>query len=144
MRIATQGAKRKIIYVGLFELIAVACTATALALLGHEAGQAGAAAVGASVVAIAWNFLYNGLFEAWEARQVKKGRGLARRIAHALGFEGSLVLILVPLLAWWLGVTLWEALQLDLSLVLFFVAYGFLFNLAFDRLFGLPISARPV
>lgn len=138
-----QGIKRRIVHVVLFELIAIVCTTAALTLLGHQAGHASATAVGASAVAMGWNFLYNHLFEAWESRQAKKGRSLARRIAHAVGFEGGLVLTLVPLLAWWLDTTLWQAFVLDIGLVLFFVLYGFLFNLAFDRAFGLPASALP-
>ena len=138
-----QGMKRKMVYVVLFELIAIACTTVALAAMGHGTGHATAAAAAASAVAVAWNFLYNSLFEAWESRQVKKGRSLARRVVHALGFEGGLVLTLVPLFAWWLDVSLWQAFVLDLGLVIFFVVYGFLFNLAFDRLFGLPASAMP-
>jgi uncharacterized membrane protein len=27
---------------------------------------------------------------------------------HAIGFEGGLVVMLVPLFAWWLGIGLWE------------------------------------
>lgn len=138
-----QGMKRKMVYVLTFELIAIVCTTAMLAVMGHDTGHATAAAAAASAVAMAWNFIYNHLFEAWETRQVKKGRGIARRIAHALGFEGGLVLTLVPLFAWWLNVSLWEALVLDIGLVIFFVIYGFLFNLAFDRLFGLPASALP-
>ncbi len=138
-----QGLKRKIVYVSLFELIAIGCTTSMLALLGHETGAAGAIAVTTSLIAVVWNFVYNGLFEAWEARQARKGRSLARRIVHAVGFEGGLVLILVPLFAWWLSISLWQAFVLDLGLVIFFVVYAFVFNLAFDRIFGLPASALP-
>jgi len=53
------------------------------------------------------------------------------------------VLWLVPLMAWWFGVSLWRALVMDLGLVMFFLAYTFVFNWAFDRLFGLPKSAQP-
>lgn len=138
-----QGLKRKIVYVSLFELIAIGCTTALLALLGHETGAAGTIAVTTSLIAVVWNFVYTSLFEAWEARQARKGRNLARRIAHAVGFEGGLVLILVPLFAWWLSISLWQAFVLDLGLVIFFVAYAFVFNLAFDRVFGLPASALP-
>ena len=41
-----------------------------------------------SVIAVVWNLLFNTLFEAWESRQARRGRSLARRIAHAVGFEG--------------------------------------------------------
>jgi uncharacterized membrane protein len=46
------------------------------------------------------------------------------------------------LLAWWLDVTLLQAFLYDLTLVVFFVIYTFLFNLAFDKVFGLPASAK--
>jgi len=33
---------------------------------------------------------------------------------------------------------------MDLGLVIFFLVYTFVFNWAFDRVFGLPASAAPV
>jgi uncharacterized membrane protein len=138
-----QGIKRKVIYATLFELIAVALTSSLLMLLaGHDAGHAGVAAVASSVIALLWNLVYNTLFEAWETRQPTRGRGWMRRAAHAIGFEGGLVVILVPLFAWWLDISLWQAFVLDLGLVLFFMVHTFLFSLAFDRIFGLPASAQ--
>ena len=104
-----QGLKRKVVYVSLFELFAVALTSGFLMLLaGHDATHSGVAAIASSTVAVVWNFIYNSLFEAWEARQATRGRSVARRVAHAVGFEGGLVVILVPLFAWWLNITLWR------------------------------------
>jgi uncharacterized membrane protein len=138
-----QGLKRKLVYVISFEVIAIALSSTLLRLLSDSSlVYAGAAAVGASVIAMSWNFVYNTLFEAWEARQARKGRSVLRRAMHALGFEAGLVVMLVPLFAWVLGVGLLEALVLNLAMIVFFLAYNFVFNLAFDRLFGLPLSAR--
>ena len=71
-----------------------------------------------------------------------RGRNVARRIAHAVGFEGGLVLTLVPLFAWWFNVTLWQAFVMDLALIVFFLCYTFVFNWFFDRTFGLPASAQ--
>jgi uncharacterized membrane protein len=110
---------------------------------GHPVVDTGLFAVASSLVAVAWNYVFNTLFEAWEARQAVRGRGFARRAVHAVGFELGLTVLLVPMLAWWLEMSLLEALLYDLTLVLFFVVYTFLFNLGFDRVFGLPASARP-
>jgi uncharacterized membrane protein len=137
-----QGLKRKVVYVTLFELIAVCLTSGILVFSGHDAGHASAAAVASSLLAIIWNFGFNSMFEAWEARQVTRGRNWKRRAIHAIGFEGGLVLVLVPLFAWWLNITLWEALVLDIGLLLFFMVYTYLFSLAFDHVFGLPASAQ--
>ncbi len=139
-----QGIQRKIVYVSLYELFAIAISSAGLALLSDSGlGHASVAAVAASAIAVVWNLVYNGLFERWEARQATKGRSVKRRIAHALGFEGGLVLMLVPLFAWWLGVPLWQAFVLDLGLIVFFLIYTYVFNLGFDRVFGLPASAAP-
>jgi uncharacterized membrane protein len=139
-----QGLQRKIVYVSLYELFAVAISSAGLALLSDSGlGHASVAAVAASAIAVVWNLVYNTLFERWEARQAVKGRGVARRIAHALGFEAGLVVMLVPLFAWWLGVSLWQAFVLDLGLIVFFLVYTYVFNLGFDRVFGLPASAAP-
>ena len=137
-----QGFKRKIVYVSFYELIAIGITSIGLSLLsGQGVGHASVAAVTSSAIAVAWNLVYNTLFEAWEARQVKRGRSLSRRVAHAIGFEGGLVIMLVPLFAWWLDLSLWDAFVLDLGLIVFFLIYTFVFNLVFDRIFGLPASA---
>ncbi|MFN5047587.1 PACE efflux transporter [Roseateles sp.] len=137
-----QGLKRKLVYVSLYELFAVALTSAGLTLLaGSSPGHAGIAAVASSAIALVWNLVYTHLFEAWEARQATRGRNLRRRVAHAVGFEGGLVVMLVPLFAWWLDISLWQALLLDVGLIVFFLVYTFVFNLAFDRLFGLPASA---
>lgn len=138
-----QGPLRKVVYVTLFELIAIGCTTAGLTLLSrHDAGHASIAAVASSTIAVVWNLVYNTLFEAWEARQVTRGRSVARRVAHALGFETGMLLMLVPLFAWWLEISLWHALVLDFGLVLFFLAYTFAFGWLFDTVFGLPASAR--
>jgi len=139
-----QGIKRKIVYVSLYELIAVAITSFGLAYLAEqELSHAGVAAVASSLIAVFWNLSYNTLFEYWEARQPARGRSLLRRLAHAIGFELGLVVMLVPLFAWWLQVSLWQAFILDLGLITFFLVYTFVFNLVFDRVFGLPASAMP-
>ena len=39
------------------------------------------------------------------------------------------------------GLLLWDALVMDLGLVVFFLVYTFVFNWAFDAIFGLPASA---
>ncbi|KAB7536373.1 PACE efflux transporter [Verminephrobacter sp. Larva24] len=94
-----------------------------------------------SAIAVLWNLLFNWAFEHWESRQTVRGRNVRRRIAHAVGFEGGLVVILVPILAWWFGISLWQAFVMDLALVIFFLGYTFVFNWMFDQLFGLPASA---
>lgn len=137
-----QGIKRKIVYVSVYEALAIVVTTFGLAeMSGQGLGVAGVLAVATSVTAVVWNLVFNTLFERWEAGQTVRGRSLARRVAHAIGFEGGLVVFLVPPMAWWLDTTLWQALVMDLGLVVFFLIYTFVFNWVFDRVFGLPAAA---
>ena len=137
-----QGAWRRVLYVALYELIASGVVTLALGLLTeHGWGSSGGLAVGSSLIAVLWNLVFNHFFERWERRQPTRGRSPARRVAHAIGFEGGLLLWLVPFIAWWLGVSLWHALLMDLGLLLFFLVYTFVFTWVFDRVFGLPAAA---
>lgn len=138
-----QGLQRKVVHAVLFEALAIVSVTAALSGVGEGgAAHASVLAVLTSVVALLWNMVYNTLFEAWESRQARLGRGLARRVAHAVGFEAGLVVLVVPLISWWMDMGLWQALLLDLGLVLYFLLYTLVFNWAFDRVFGLPAAAR--
>ncbi len=138
-----QGIKRRVIYVTLYEAIAIAVVTIGLSqMTGQSMQHTSAVSVMASGVAVLWNLGFNALFERWEARQAVRGRSVLRRIAHAIGFEGGLVVFLVPLLAWWLNIGLWQALVTDLGLVVFFLIYTFVFTWSFDSVFGLPASVN--
>ena len=137
-----QGPKRRIIYVSLYEAIAIAVSSLIFIAIGQKASDSGIMAVAASVIAICWNLSFNHLFEKWEARQTVKGRSVLRRVVHAIGFEGGIAAMLIPLMAWWFNITLWEAAVMEAGLLVFFMVYTFAFNWAFDRLFGLPASAQ--
>jgi len=135
--------QRRLVYTFSFEAFGIAIAGIGLMFLsGSALFDTGTVAALASLVAVTWNFIFNTGFEFWEARQTIKGRSFARRTAHALGFELGLSILLAPLLAWWLDVSLWQAFLYDLTLVAFFIIYTFLFNLGFDRVFGLPASAK--
>ncbi|MFO1107362.1 MAG: PACE efflux transporter [Amaricoccus sp.] len=137
-----QGWKRKLVYVTAFEGLAILLSMLGF-MLASDAGPAlsGGLSVLASAVAMVWNLAYNAAFEAWERGQAQRGRPFGRRILHALGFELGLAAVLVPVFAALLGLSLVEAFLLDGGMMLFFLGYTFLFNLGFDRLFGLPASA---
>ncbi|MCU7247287.1 PACE efflux transporter [Pseudomonas koreensis] len=137
-----QGIKRKLVFVTSFELIAIAFNTVILSALGHDTTVSGGLAIACSTVAMLWNFCWNSAFEYWEARQADRTRTLTRRALHAIGFEIGLLGVLVPLFAYSLRIALVEALFLNIGLVLFFLAYTFIFNLMFDKIFGLPLSAQ--
>jgi uncharacterized membrane protein len=133
---------RRVVQALLYEAIAVAIVAPVLSwVFDSPPLSALALTLATSAVALAWNFVYNSMFERWESRQAVRGRSAARRLAHSLGFEIGLVVLLVPLIAWWLGVSLMQALVADIGLMAFFFFYTMVFTWGFDRVFGLPVSA---
>lgn len=134
---------RRVVYVTAYEGLAILFSTLIFLLLGHGGGEAGLSAIIASAVAVAWNFVFTTAFEWWETRNPVKGRSVARRIAHAVLFEGGLCVVLTPVLALTLGISLLEAFITNFGLLVYFLVYTYGFNLGFDRLFGLPESAKP-
>ncbi|MBJ2151885.1 PACE efflux transporter [Paracoccus sp. IB05] len=134
-----QGWKRRVTYLGLFEATAILISST---FLSYVSGKSGAHSLALSMMitttAITVNFFYNLAFEAWEVRQVRRERTVARRVLHALGFQICLVTLLIPLIAWWFEVSLIEALLMDMALIVFFPIYTMIFTWGFDLVFGTP------
>ncbi|MBA4352571.1 MAG: hypothetical protein C0427_15170 [Rhodobacter sp.] len=143
MKLHQRPTLRRVLYATSFEAGGILLSSALLLLMAETtAGSSLAFAVLASTVAMLWNLAFNAMFEAWEARQPIRGRSLRRRAAHALLFEAGLVLALLPLTAWWFSVDLLTALAYEAVLIVAFLIYTYLFTWAFDRLFGLPASAR--
>lgn len=137
-----QGVKRKVIYVGGYELLGLAVgTMVMTVLTGKSPATTGLLALMITGIATAWNVSFNYLFEAWERRQRDRTRTVRRRVLHAVAFQLTLVCFLVPLIAWRLGITLTQAFVLDLVFIVYIPFYTFAYNWAFDRFFGVPSSA---
>jgi len=84
-----QGIQRRIVYITLYEGIAIVAASAGLALMTDAGlGHSGVLAVAASVIAVIWNLVFNALFERWESRQAVRGRSVRRRVAHAIGLRG--------------------------------------------------------
>jgi uncharacterized membrane protein len=117
-----------------FEVLAIAiCAPLGAWLLGHSLAHMGLLTVMISLIAMAWNMLFNALFDRAQQRLGFR-RTLGARAVHSLLFEIGLILAVVPLAAWWLDIGLWEAFVLDIAIVLFFLPYTFVFNWSYDRL----------
>ena len=133
---------RRILQAVLYEAIAVAFLGPALSLVFERPLVSTLSlALLMSAVALAWSYVFNSLFERWESRQRVGGRSPQRRFIHALGFEGGLVILLVPLMAGWLRISWIQALLADIGTLAVFFVYSLAFTWLFDRIFGLPISA---
>lgn len=96
-----------------------------------------------SILATVWNYAYNLSFD----RIMLKLRGDMRktvplRVLHALLFEVGLLSQYVPILAWYLGITLHEAFMMSFAMAIFYLMYAFVYNLVYDKVFpiGYPTS----
>lgn len=123
---------RRVLYVVTYELCGILLTVLGLVLLGFGGGSSGLVAVAASTVAVTWNFLWTTAFERWERRRDLPERTVRRRIVYTLGFEGGLIVLLLPVMSMILEVSLLHALTLDLGLFAFFLVYTFCFSWLFD------------
>ncbi|MBO9122283.1 MULTISPECIES: PACE efflux transporter [unclassified Rhizobium] len=123
-----------------FELIGLAIiTPLGAFAFGMPIADIGVVGVASATVATAWNYLYNlGFDHVMQRLTGGTKKSLAVRILHAVLFEGGLLVALLPLIAWYLGVSLLQAFMMDVSFALFYLVYAFAFNLAYDRIFPLP------
>jgi uncharacterized membrane protein len=134
MQIHHRTLPERIVHALAFELLAIGISAPLAAwILNRSVFSMGVLTAVVATIAVAWNMLYNWCFDHLQARW-RFDRTTAVRIAHSFGFEGGLVLIAIPFVAWWLDITLWQALWLDIGFVLFYLPYGFLFNLGYDKI----------
>jgi len=108
---------------------------------GMHAADIGVVAIIAATIATLWNYLYNVLFDRgmrWWKGSVQKT--IILRILHAMLFGAGLLLVTLPLLAFVLGIGLWQAFVMDLAFVAFYLVYAFIFNWVYDLAF--PLSDR--
>ncbi|MDO8372977.1 MAG: multidrug/biocide efflux PACE transporter [Polaromonas sp.] len=117
-----------------FEVLAIAlCAPLGAWLLGYSLAHMGLLTLMISLIAMAWNMVFNAVFDRAQ-RRLGFRRTLAARAVHSVLFEVGLILAVVPLAAWWLDIGLWQAFVLDIGIVLFFLPYTFAFNWTYDQL----------
>ena len=127
----------------LFEAVALAIFIPgSAAVFGQPMQHMGVIGIVSATIATLWNFVFNVGFD----RVMLRLRGsvhktIVIRVVHTLLFEAGLVVMLIPMIAWYLGIGLWAALLMDVAIVIFYLAYGFLFNIAYDRVFPVAVKA---
>lgn len=123
-----------------FEVIGLALVTPLGAIaFGMPATDIGVVGIGSATIATGWNYLYNLGFDHLMQRFTgSTQKNTAIRVAHAVLFELGLLVALLPLIAWYLDVSLIHALMMDVSFAIFYVVYAFVFNWTYDRIFPLP------
>ncbi|MEQ8374823.1 MAG: PACE efflux transporter [Roseibium aggregatum] len=117
-------------------VLAVPLGTVAFGVPMHDVGVVG---VVSATIATLWNVVYNFVFDVTYKRLTGETlKTLIVRIIHSIFFEIGLLIVLMPFIAWYLGVSLWQALVMDLFFVAFYLVYAFAFNWVYDKLFPLP------
>ena len=116
----------------LFEIIGLAiCAPLASWILDKGLAQIGALSFVLSLTAMGLNYVFNLIFDIALVRLGRpvNVRPVWMRVLHAMLFEASLLILTVPVVAWWLGMTLWTAFLTDIGFALFFLYILFYQNL---------------
>lgn len=125
-----------------FELLAVSiCTPLLSWIMDKPMVDMGLVTLAIGLLALGWNVLFNGLFDRL-LKRLELEHNARTRVLHALLFEGGLVAFCVPLIAWWLDISLLQALLLDIGVLLFFLPYTYLYHWAYDVLRGKWLQTR--
>ena len=99
---------------------------------GFSAGTMITVSIALSIFAMLWNYIYNIAFD-----KLMGGSRIERSIAvrgfHACGFELGMVIITLPVLAWYLKISWLAAVTLEAGFLIFILFYTFIFNWLYDR-----------
>nr|WP_086939176.1 PACE efflux transporter [Thaumasiovibrio occultus] len=126
--------KERIFHAVVFELVALAIIVPISALLtGNKSSDMAMVGIALSLSAVIWNYIYNFYFDKWCGAD-RTQRGLWMRIGHTIGFECGLIIVTIPALSWFLGITLLQAIILEAGFLAFFMVYSVLFNWVYDKL----------
>ncbi|ETD69727.1 hypothetical protein V757_08670 [Pelistega indica] len=119
-------------YAFLFEVLGIGISTPLAAWLSdHEMMSMGVVTVVIAIMALLLNMGYNALFD-WYLKKNHFTKTTKVRIVHAVGFETTLFMMTIPFICWYLGIGAWEAIVLDIGLILFYLPYTYLFNLCYD------------
>lgn len=110
-------------------------------VFGFELQLMGAIAIVGSIIATVWNYIYN----LWFDHAMIRLRGTVHktvliRILHAFLFEGGLLLLFMPMIAWYLKISLWDAFVMDIAMASFYVVYAFIYNWLYDKVYPIPAT----
>lgn len=127
-------SKRRIIHALSYEIILLVIIAIALSFIFEvPLDVTGGLGIAMAVTSVIWNMIFNHFFEKMEKkRQLTRTVGV--RIMHAIGFEGGLMLITIPMVAYAMEMTMFQAILLDLSMTTCILFYTFIFQWCFDTI----------
>ncbi|WP_151832048.1 chlorhexidine efflux PACE transporter AceI, partial [Acinetobacter ursingii] len=121
-------SKRRIIHALSYEVILLVIIAIALSFIFDVPMEVtGSLGIAMAVTSVVWNMIFNHFFEKFEHKHQLK-RTIKVRILHAIGFEGGLMLATIPMVAYAMNMSIWQAIVLDFGLTMCILIYTFIFQ----------------
>ena len=120
-----------------FEIIALILSIPIMSFFfSFDIKDIGVIAIVGSIMATIWNYGFNIVFDKGMVRFKRSTfKTPAIRVVHVLLFESGLLMLYLPMVAWYLGISLWQAFIMDASLVGFYLFYNLSYNWAYDKIF---------
>lgn len=136
------GAIERVFHAVLFEVLAVSLSVVLLvAFTEHEVGALSGTMIIIATIAMAWNFVFNWVFDKYVPGDKTK-RTIAMRVFHVILFELGLLALTIPVMAVILGVSLYQALLMDVGVTVFITIYAFVFNFIYDHVRASIVKKR--
>jgi len=128
------GTLERVLQSILFELLAVSLSVAGLAIFtNHDVSSLSGTMIVIASIAMVWNYFFNYFFDKVVTGDKDK-RSFSLRIVHVLLFEAGLLIVTIPVMAYILNVSLWDAFIMDLGVTIFITIYAFVFNFSYDKL----------
>jgi len=142
--VVMRSGKDRIRYTVIFELLLLAMVVPAgAAFFDKPIAEIGVLGIILASKAMVLNLVYNWIFDRIDARsgRISSQRSHIGRMLHAIGFEISLTLTSLPILIWWLDISLMTAFATDIVVTTMVVAYTYVFTLVYDKIFPLEFKS---
>ena len=124
-------ATERVVQSILYELGCVMIGWSVMQFVPHE-GQPLALMVIFSLLAMAWNFVFNWIFDKLVPGD-RLARGPVIRTVHAVLFEGLFMLATVPIIMYMMHMSFWMAFVTDITMTLVILGYTYIYNWVYDR-----------
>lgn len=130
--------RERLMHTVLFELVLLLiCMPLISVIFNKGMSHAGTMSLALSLTAMVCNYIYNYLFDRilLALKRSLYPRTFRLRTLHSVFFEIFLLCFSLPLIMYWLDLSLYKALVLDVSMACFVPLYALGFNWLFDIIF---------
>ncbi|MGI2169099.1 PACE efflux transporter [Shewanella sp. MF05960] len=124
----------RIFHAVLFEFLAVVGSIVGLMIFTeHELMSLSGTMIAIATIAMGWNFIFNIIFDKFYTES-REQRTVKQRVLYITLFESGLLMLTIPVMAFILKISLFEAFWLDISVTVFITIYAYIYNYAYDHI----------